>query len=412
MREGKRAAEGRDGNPFASHVVQTSKLARCDPVLAGQVDQGIVEHVLPKTRSSYRSAKDSYVRFCEVRLLRAWPAKDVNVAGWLHTLATTVAVGSMGMYLSGIKYFHEMRGDKCRWQLDGSEVIRRTLRFLKRRYPVKERAAKLPISLQLLSSILPLLPGWPILMDMSPDDRVFTTASVIGVSGFLRGGEFLVSPGSDRPTLRMRDVQVKSIGSSFAVVIEVPQPKAKFWVEAQSVSCHQMVDGRDDAMCPVRLWEGYVKLLPHAKNEAGPAFITASGKPLSRAFMVGRMESLIQKANIALVDAAGRAMSVRASSWRAGGVRSALDARVPTPIIMAAGRWRSTAWMKYFVEYGYDLRRAAENIWASVPSLDQKIDESPRKHVVEIVDMNTISSEVLEEDQELASSVCSMNISV
>ena len=108
MRAGKRAAEGGDGDPFTSHVVKTSKLAHFDPALAAQVDQGIVEHVLPKTRSSYRSAKNSYERFCEVLLLRAWPAKDVNVAGWLHTLTTTVAVGSMGMYLSGVKYFHEM----------------------------------------------------------------------------------------------------------------------------------------------------------------------------------------------------------------------------------------------------------------------------------------------------------------
>ena len=54
---------------------------------------------------------------------------------------------------------------------------------------------------------------------------------------------------------------------------------------------------------------------------------------------------------------------VNAASWRAGAVRSALDAKVPSPTIMALGRWKSYAWFGYarFTEAERDVAMAS--IW-------------------------------------------------
>jgi hypothetical protein len=57
-------------------------------------------------------------------------------------------------------------------------------------------------------------------------------------------------------------------------------------------------------------------------------------------------------------------MAIKASSWRAGAVRSALDAGVPEPYIMAMGRWKSQAWINYVVDRGLDLRQTAHAMWA------------------------------------------------
>ena len=80
-------------------------------------------------------------------------------------------------------------------------MLRRTIRFLKRKFPMKQGNPKLPVSVQLVKAILPLLSGWPVLGDMQENDRVFVVATVIAVADFLRGGEFLSSSPQTRGIL-------------------------------------------------------------------------------------------------------------------------------------------------------------------------------------------------------------------
>ena len=103
-------------------------------------------------------------------------------------------------------------------------------------------------------------------------------------------------------------------------------------------------------------------------TDDGPAFIMANGRPLSRDFMVQRTEALLQVAGIQVLDQAGKVAPVRAASWRAGGVRSAIDAGVSVPIIMVLGRWRSIAWESYYMQTKADLRSAQASMWRPVAS--------------------------------------------
>jgi hypothetical protein len=344
---------GRASLPLA---VEQSELARGDPFGAAAVAAGITDHVISTTKSSYSTAVRAYESYCTCYELTPWPTKEMVVAGWLHYMIVTVGVQSLGMYVAGLQYQQGLMG--LPWTLGGSEVLRRTTRYLKRMFPVKQGVPKLPVSVQLIRAIFPLLRGWPVLGDMEEDDRVFAVATVIAVAGFLRGGEFLASP--TRALLPYAGVKVVQHAGQWALEVEVPQPKAMFWLESQTVLCF----ATDDDFCPLRLWEAYVALAPRKFSAKSAAFRTANGRPLARAFMVGRTADLVGQLGVSFQDAKGAKMAIKASSWRAGAVRSALDAGVPEPYIMAMGRWKSQAWINYVVDRGLDLRQTAHAMWA------------------------------------------------
>ena len=181
------------------------------------------------------------------------------------------------------------------------------------------------------------------------------------MAGFLRGGEFLASSPQSREILSFAGVQVSQHAGQWALAVAVPQPKAKFWLESQTVLCFEA----GGAFCPVRMWEAYVALAPKKFSAKSAAFRMANGRPLSRDFMVRRTAALVLQLGASFHDAAGVKMDIKASSWRAGAVRSALDAGVPEPYIMAMGRWKSQTWINYVVDRGLDLRQTALAMWST-----------------------------------------------
>jgi hypothetical protein len=80
--------------------------------------------------------------------------------------------------------------------------------------------------------------------------------------------------------------------------------------------------------------------------------------------MLARTALLLKAAGIKCIDGAGNVVRLVASSWRAGGVRSALDAGVPESRIMALGRWKSSAWMHYLIHSPLDFQQSASKMWA------------------------------------------------
>lgn len=223
----------------------------------------------------------------------------------------------------------------------------------------------MPISLTVARRLLSLLKGWPILPDMSEADLVFATATLIGICGFLRGGEFLASKGSDRPVLSISSMLVHRTQPR-RLCISIHRPKARWWLTEESATVYAHPD--DDEFCPLRLWNGYnsqrERILKRPLTSDDPAFtMPGSSKPLSKVLMMKRTSELLQLAQISYVDGIGRVLPVRASSWRTGGVRSAIDSKVSDPIICAMGRWSSTAWQAYLLKTPLDLNLASTSMW-------------------------------------------------
>jgi hypothetical protein len=55
--------------------------------------------------------------------------------------------------------------------------------------------------------------------------------------------------------LKVSSVSVRRVGTRRAQIISIPQPKARWWMESESVPCFE--NEVNDTMCPVRLWEEY-----------------------------------------------------------------------------------------------------------------------------------------------------------
>jgi hypothetical protein len=331
-----------------------------DPASANLLGMVLREHILPKTSSSYMTGINSFLNFCRERGVSPWPVDPIWFAAWMLKLGRSIAHTSLKMYMAGVRHGQELEGFD--WELSDNATVRSVLRWMRRRYPTRKMANKIAISTSVLKQILPHLPGWPNLAVMRHDDAVFATASVLATSAFLRGGEFLFEKGSDRPLLRRSNMDIRPVAGSTAVVIHVVQPKTSWWLDEVLIPCFAnsaMVD-----FCPVALWRNYLALFASPLLPSSPAFVMQSGAPLSKVFMLSRTAELLATAGIRCLDGSGEVVRLVASSWRAGGVRSALDAGVPESRIMALGRWKTSAWMHYLIHSPLDFQGAAAKMWA------------------------------------------------
>jgi hypothetical protein len=354
-----RMRKARVGRKPLTPAVTRSVLSFADPVLAAVVNEGLFNHINKGTASSYATGAKDYIAFCKKRGIEPWPVDDIVYCGWLHvTAGRGILMTSVGVYMAGVRDASIIEGHD--WRMTGNEALRRTMRFLRKKHPVDVKGRKVPITVGVVRAILALLPGWPNMAKMSEEDRVFAAATVIGVSGFLRGGEFLASAKSERAVLATGDIVVRRIGGLMALVVAVRQPKTKWWLKSVAVPCFENTS--DDDLCPVRLWHEYLARRGPNKT-SGPAFVL-KGKPLSRNFMVAKTTKLMFLANISFVDNNGVRMDVHAASWRSGAVCSAVKAGVAVPHIMAFGRWTSEAWMNYLLQAPPDLQESARSMWA------------------------------------------------
>lgn len=347
-------------------IVAAHDISRLDPALASVLSESLAGSVVSTTQSSYRSGLKAWARFCNDRGLDIFPVDRLWFAGWVLHMASSVKVSSLKMYMAGVRYHQELEGWK--WRLAGDPAIRMVLRYLRRKFPSRQKAAKVPVTTGLLRKILVRLEGWPVLSRMSFDDAVFAAASVIGVSGFLRGGEFLSSAKSVRPVLMLDKVRIRHLSMGKAVVVSIVQPKTRWWLDTVDVPCFENVE--DPVWCPVRIWSEYAALL----RGAGPAFRTCDGTPVARDWMVERTEALMRLSGIRFVSPTGEEMKVKMASWRSGGVRSAMDAGVHEELIRMLGRWRSSAWRSYLLHSTSELQGASRSLWSMPMNIGNSLD--------------------------------------
>ncbi len=272
-----------------------------------------------------------------------------------------ISVRSMKVYLAALRSAQLDQG--YAWSLAGNPQVARAMRAAKRMYGVSGQALKVPISLATLAKMCRHLPGWPVPDRMSHDDRLFVCASSIAVLGFLRGGEFLFSPGSSRPLLRHVDVAIAECRGSSYVSVKIQRPKARWWITDSEVLCFD--PGPACPLNPTTWLRCYRNFSVVPLHPNGAAFRLASGAVLSKPWMLSRCTVLLSKAGIAVVDSVGHPVPVRASSWRAGGVQSAKEAGVSDALIQAMGRWASVAWFNYHFSTQQDIQRAAHSMWAA-----------------------------------------------
>jgi len=254
-------------------------------------------------------------------------------------------------YLSGLRSIQLSMG--MGWTIVGDFTVARTLRGLLKRYGVRERALKVPVTVTVMLRMFPLLPGWPDAQCMTHDDRLFCCVTQIATLALLRGGEFCVSPASDRPVLNGRDV-VAFVGLRARVEVAIPAMKTKWW--RPSVTAVAYDPASASGISPVQALREYrdrstVVLLPD-----GPAFCTSNGRAMTKTWLIAKPTALCAQAGVVLTDAEGAPVRIRASSWRAGGVLDARRAGLSDAVTKALGRWASNAHLSYYFISGLDLK--------------------------------------------------------
>ena len=286
------------------------------------------------------------------------------MAAWIYRIASHVKYTSLKVYCAAVRYQQVLEGYP--WDLEGNEIIHRAKRWVRRHLPCSAKGAKFPITFAVLRKILPRLPSWPVLEKMSHTDRLFAAASIHAVAAFLRGGEFLVSPGGCRPILRMSNVSVRTVSGADTTVLMIPQPKARWWLSTVEVPCFDIDGG--GAFSPPRLWRALVTGSPAvagarasgSPTSALPAFHFEDGSPLSRSWMMARTSKLCASAGMGCPE------NLKMASWRAGAVRSATDANLGDSLIMELGRWKSNAWLHYLLHTPVDVQGAARAMWQAL----------------------------------------------
>jgi hypothetical protein len=190
---------------------------------------------------------------------------------------------------------------------------------------------------------------------------LFACASLIATCTFLRGGEFTTHAGATREVLRGQDVRIAIFNGKETVVTAIPRPKNAWWSPFVEARCFE--SGEAGPFSPVAWLKHYRARSEVNLTSEGPAFRMADGLTLTRDFMVEKTAVLLQMAGIFMLAEDGRSLPVKASSWRAGGARSATLAKFSGPMIMALGRWRSIAWGAYVAFSLSDLESAAQQMW-------------------------------------------------
>lgn len=321
-------------------------ISRVSPALASEVSDLLYDSVTRRCVSTYGTAFRSLQHFCSLYPgLPCLPTDAGTVCAWLRWMCPRrISPPSCVKYLAGLRWAHLCHG--LDWSLSSHPLVKQVLSALNKRYPqLCTSVLKAPITYELLVKLASSMGGWPCLNRLSYDDLLWLTASSVAFFASLRGGEFFTYPGSDRPLLLGSMVSVQSFSSvSQFVSIKIPLPKTAQGHAFQSafavcptVSC---------PLSPVSLLQAYrsrCRSLGVNVLNSHPCFCLRSGLPLDRSFMVLKAGALMASCNVKFTDEYGRTVPVKAASWRAGYVTSALEASVPELAIRSNGRWSSQA---------------------------------------------------------------------
>ena len=125
---------------------------------------------------------------------------------------------------------------------------------------------------------------------MAFDDVAWLVASVVGTSAFLRGGEFLSSPKSDRAILTMPDISLRTLAGSVTLVVSPPQPKTSCRLDLTEVSIPCFTLPSAGPLNPTSLFQLYKIHSPCLGGVPSltPAFHTHSGQVMSKVWLFSR----------------------------------------------------------------------------------------------------------------------------
>jgi len=234
----------------------------------------------PSTRRNYDTPRSRFSRFCRLAGYQypnggCFPAKATWLIEWLCSLARTVKVKTMKLYLAGIKSYQLDLGIECTAFADPR--LERTIHGIKRDHQEPERRIRTPLTRPHLILILRHLSR------SHYNDIATRAAFTLAFAAFLRVEEFTYKPtdltlGDAFPKWFLTKSSVRIRGRGAYIELTLPSSKTDPFRKGIKLTIAASLDNA----CPVRAMEEYL-----ARDTQGPI-----KHPCSVSVVVNRKHSL------------------------------------------------------------------------------------------------------------------------
>ena len=296
----------------------------------------------PTTRRNYNTPRSRFTTFCELSGYRhqnggCFPAKATWLIEWLCSLAGTVKVKTMKLYLTGIKSYQLDLGISCTAFSDPR--LERTIQGIKRDHNEPERRMRTPLTRPCLKHIIHHL------SPINYNDVATRAAFTLAFAGFLRVGEFTykesdreLGPAFGKWFITKRSIRIRARGSFMELTI--PSSKTDPFRKGIKLT----IAASNDSACPVHAMQQFLDLDTH-RGQHSPLFCIgqSSQQAFTREYVVQRLQ------NLALIAGLGHS-AWNGHSFRRGAATWATETGLSEHEIQTLGRWKSDAF-KAYIEY-------------------------------------------------------------
>ena len=256
---------------------------------------------------------------------------------WLCSLAGSIKVKTMKLYLTGIKSYQLDLGIDCSAFSDPR--LERTLQGIKRDHSEAARRIRTPLTrphlLQMLSN----------LTVHNYDDIVIRAAFSLAFAGFLRIGEFTYRPidlqmGPAFHNWFLTKSSVRFIENDKHIELTLPASKTDPFRQGIQL----IIAGSHDGACPVRAMKQLLAIDTHRSPQA-PLFCVGriEQQPFTREYVVQKLRELGIHSGLGVAAWNGHSFRRGAATWAA-------EVGISEAQIQTLGRWRSDAY-KAYIEY-------------------------------------------------------------
>ena len=311
--------------PFLNTVV-----GAISPELAIEAAEIIGFSNSSSTKSSYSVGQKSYLRFVAMYGISPFPLNDNILILWATSISSTRKHSTVRSYISSVRSLAQSLGFDCGDKL--SFRLRALLRGLKRLGGPISASTRLPITRDILLSLKNHIP-------VSFVGSMTYAAMVFTYGGVFRSGEvFYKSDG--KSGLQLGDVLFKASGRS-RIYLNVSLKFSKTDTFGAGVSVK--IYASNNGICAVEAMKNYLALRKSchlAWDMTAPLFVWPNGVAVSRTEFVIFVKYFLSKANFDHSKFAGH-------SFRRGAATDLYNDGVSQLKIMAAGRLKSNAFLRY-----------------------------------------------------------------
>ena len=313
----------------------------------------------PSTRRNYDTPRARFAQFCALAGYRhynggCFPAKAIWLIEWLCSLAGTVKVKTMKLYLSGLKSYQLDLGIECTAFSDLR--LERTIQGIKRDHNQPERATRAPLTRPHLLAILRHL------RVSTYNNVVLRAAFTLAFAGFLRVGEFTYKK-VDRELgtsyakwfLAKKSIRVAEGGASMQLTL--PASKTDPFRKGITLT----IAATNDAGCPVHAITR-LQAIDHHRPASSPLFCI--GRDQQQAFT---REYVVRSLQRLALSAGLKQGTWNGHSFRRGAATWAAERGITDSEIQILGRWRSDAYRAY-IEYSTEERISLSKRFQYQPS--------------------------------------------